>query len=133
MPKKTLEEVREKVVQLRKGGATYTQIERNPETINPDTGKPLARPTLIKILREAGLTKRANAEAQTTPPPSSAGMPSKTPSLPVPASSNGVDDFMPKAPKKAPSSVEFQCDQCGTEFIGTEDDPLPEVCPECGG
>ena len=134
MPKKTSEEIREKVVALRKGGATYTQIEA--QIVSPETGQKLARPTLIKILKEAGLTKAANAAA-ITPPPSSVKTPSENQSKPVPtySSSDGVADFMPKqtvkvtTPKK---KVEFQCQECGTEFIGDDGDELPETCPECG-
>lgn len=138
MPKKTPEDLREKVVALRKAGATYTQIEANPDTRNPETGQKLARPTLIKILREAGLTKGVRAEA-VTHPQQSGKTPSGNQSMPVqpvsPAASNGVDDFMPKAAKVKVTpkrKVEFQCSECGAEFVGDEDDELPEECPECG-
>lgn len=131
MPKKIPEELRMKAVELRKKGATYTQIEA--EVVNPETGEPIQRPTLIKILKEAGLT-RARAAA-TTPPSSSAGTPSTNQSKPAPTSSisasNGVSEFMPKPRPKAKVEVEFECEHCGTEFVCEEGDDLPETCPEC--
>jgi len=135
LPKKTPEPQRDIVVSLRRGGATYTQIEADPRTVNPDTGKPLARPTLIKILKEAGLTKSASA-ASTTKNGASASTPSSSPSMPVHASSDGVSDFMPKtATKKAEPAgepIDFECSVCGAEFVADSEADLPAACPECG-
>ena len=136
MPKKTPEPQRDIVVSLRRGGATYTQIEADPRTVNPDTGKPLSRPTLIKILKEAGLTRSASAGA-TTRQPSSRGVEAGAPNGVAPTSStDGVSDFMPKtATKKAEPAgepIDFECSVCGAEFVADSEADLPDACPECG-
>lgn len=131
MPKKTPEEIREQVVSLRKGGASYTQIQR--QVVSPETGQPLTRPTVIKILREAGLTKGARAAAPPTSQEQSGRTPSSGPSKLAPSSSNGVDDFMPPKVQKPVVVNRVQCDQCGTTFQYEDGDDLPEICPECGG
>ena len=128
VPKKTPEQLREQVVELRKKNVSYTRIEK----AMVEQGTPLSRPTLIKILREAGLTKSASAassSASTSSPPTQTR---ESRSLPAPATSNGVDEFMPKAPAKKVEPKEYECDNCGAEF--TADDPadLPEACPRCG-
>lgn len=131
MPKKTPEQVREKVVALYKEGRTYTEMEKTSG---------LARPTIIRIVKEAGLTGRrklgvhANVE-KVTPPPSSVGSPSVNQSLPVLES--GVHEFMPEkkaAPRRnvADEAGEFECDNCGAEFTFDAGDELPDACPECG-
>lgn len=153
MPKKLPEAVREKVVQLRKEGRTYAEIEAM--VVNPETGQRLARPTTIKVLKEAGLTRAASsADKQATgpassPPPRTAAAPSAAqtagqPSVPL-ARTNGVDEFMPAAKKAAakaspktkpnadPSEAfEFECDGCGAEFTADSEDDVPDACPECG-
>lgn len=144
MPKKASETMREQVVALRKTGATYAQIEA--KVTNPETGRPIARPTTIKILREAGLTRplgHVGAAKATTPSPS-ATTPSAPPSTSAPANSplpvspsDGVIDFMPKTKptdKKAPDAepVDFECEHCGAEFTADTEDDIPDECPECG-
>lgn len=146
MPKKLPEELREKVVQLRKEGRTYAEIEAM--VVNPETGKPIQRPTTIQVLKEAGLTRPASSAAKSatgpasSPPPRTAAAPSGAPqaarqSAPPRAAGNGVDEFMPKdaKPKKpaAAGPIEFECEHCGSEFTADSEDDLPEVCPECGG
>lgn len=126
MPKKTSEEIREKVVALRKSGATYTQIEK--QVISPETGEPLARPTLIKILKEAGLTTPKGPRQVPAASSATQARPTSAPS----ASSNGVSDFMPKNQPKRKVYQEFVCEHCGMEFVGPEDEEPPETCPECG-
>lgn len=132
MPKKTSEQLRTQVVEQRKKGASYTQIAATLK----QQGTPLSKPTLVAILKEAGLTKSAPVVASpsvnTSSPPTPTG-PAKPSSL-APAASNGVDDFMPKPQRKtATHPVEYECDKCGAEFTADPDDQLPEVCPECGG
>jgi len=143
MPKKLPETLREKVVQLRKEGRTYTEIEAM--VVNPETNQRLARPTTISILREAGLTRQRApaAAAKPTSPSPSAGTPSGSGSSSAPASSipfaktSGVDEFMPKTPEKkskpaATQPFDIECDTCGTEFVVDSEDDVPESCPECG-
>lgn len=142
MPKKLPEQVREKVVQLRKAGRTYAEIEAM--VTNPETGQPIARPTLISVLKEAGLTRGVSSAAKqatgavSSPPPTTAAAPSGAPPAArpsaQPARGNGVDEFMPKdKPKPKAQPIDFQCEHCGTEFTADSEDDLPDVCPECGG
>lgn len=128
MPKKTPEATREKVVAMRKEGASYTEIEGALD---------LSRPTLCKILNEAGLTK-GTRKAPVKPRVAggvSASTPSGSPSFPV--QEGGVEDFMPErkvAPKRnvAQEAGEMECDGCGSEFSFDRGDELPDECPECG-
>jgi hypothetical protein len=143
MPKKTPESIREQVVALRKAGNTYTQIEA--QVVNPETGRPIQRPTTIKILKEAGLTRAASSAARagtgpaSSPSPRTAAgasgvPPAATSSVPL-ARGNGVDEFMPKvkAQAKAPAApVDFECEHCGAEFTADSEADVPETCPECG-
>lgn len=124
------------MVALRKQGHTYTRIE----SMVAAEGNHLSRPTTIKILKEAGLTKPATAakatpaSASTPSAPQSTRVLTRPPTESLPVSPNGVRDFMPPktTQKKESVPVEFECDQCGAEFIGTDEDELPETCPECG-
>lgn len=129
MSVKTVETSREKAVQLRKEGKTYTQIEKA-------TG--LSRPTVAKILKEAGLTGQKAAPQESMKQPAvSVG----SSAIPI-SNGDGLTEFQPP-PKKEHATVNTKkneepkggrvyCGNCGTGFDYTDESEVPDKCPECG-
>jgi hypothetical protein len=136
MPVKTDEKTRNLIVNLRREGKSYNEIQR---TVN------VSGPTVAGVLKEAGMT-----QAKKPPSPKVAGQssPQTKPSSYTSTQSqtmrqgtgNGVDDLQPPpGPKRVKPEVvgedevvEIQCDHCGVILHGKPGDPMPETCPECG-
>lgn len=122
MPVKTDEKVRLSVVELKRKGHSYSQIQKM-------TG--LTPPTIAKVLKEAGMTHPRGTEGSRPQQKSSAG------SEPIPISSDdGLSSFQPAAKvepvKKKKASGRVYCDHCGTGFDFEDESEVPDKCPECG-
>lgn len=128
MPDELTEEIRTKIVEMRKSGATYTQIRK---------ALGISDPSISKALKRAGLTQ--GGKKPLVPRSKSGGVAAATtpaaPPAPPPAASstaaNGLAELMPPAPAPKPAARVGHCSACGARVRIDADEKDP-VCPGCG-
>lgn len=137
---KTPENVRNQIVQLRREGKSYSEIQR---AVN------VSSPTVAGVLSEAGLTRKRSAAAAAVQASAQAGLSSSpvsnssSESKTRQANGDGVSHLQPEPKKVKPDRVDHaprgngetqhvQCDGCGTVFAYSDESEVPGSCPECG-
>lgn len=130
MSAKTQEEIRDKVVELRKSGLSRSKIHVQ---LQKEMGAVLSPPTLNKILREAGLTDPAR-DPRRFWKSKPMGLPqSQNPPIPV-AQGDGISHLQPPATPPSPfpkPSVRMRCSSCHSLIQGEVGESI-EKCPGCG-
>lgn len=125
MPSATPMKTQERIVELRKAGKTYSQIQK-------ETGA--AGPVISKVLKKAGLTQSRSGTETLAP---SESVPATTAPAPsVGTASDWLKEFQPPAVKEKPRVERYKADCCGVIFTLDEGEKLADVtaCPAgCGG
>lgn len=134
MPAQTPQETQDKIVELRKSGKTYSQIQAALQV------HPL---TVAKVLKKAGLAGKSQPGPGKPPSaaPASSAAPapaSAKPAVSPPTSSaDPLAEFQPPAPPSRPKLAPpptYQCDACGARFNLDPGESIDSVkCPGCGG